>query len=184
MARQFRQQVDQGILDRAAALFAQHGFAHTSLQSLADAVGLSKAGLLHHFPSKDALYAAALTEGRAQGRRVVEQVAGIEPGPARDRAAIEVMTDIALSRPGLVALLLRPLTNLETDAVPPEDVFAFEAFAVDPDDTEPDRLVRVTGALGALAVLCLAAHQIGDRALWRAQIIETCFDALGHHRKA
>ncbi|GAA3440468.1 TetR/AcrR family transcriptional regulator [Kutzneria kofuensis] len=184
MARQFRQQVDQGILDRAAALFAQHGFAHTSLQSLADAVGLSKAGLLHHFPSKDALYAAAIEEGRTHARRALEQVGGLPPGPARDRRAIEVMTDIALDRPGLVALLLRPLTTMEADVLAEGDVFAFEAFAVDPEAGDPDRLIRVTGALGALAVLCLAAHQIGDRTLWRAQIIATCFDALGHERKA
>jgi AcrR family transcriptional regulator len=184
MARQFRQQVDQGILDRAAALFAQHGFAHTSLQSLADAVGLSKAGLLHHFPSKEALYAAAVEEGRSQARRALEQVGDLEPGPERDRRAIEVMADIALSRPGLVALLLRPVTTLEKDLVAEGEVFAFEAFAVDPAAGDPDRLIRVTGALGALAVLCLAAHQIGDRSLWRAQIIATCFDALGHQRKA
>ena len=180
----FRQQVDQGILDRAAGLFAQHGFAHTSLQSLADAVGLSKAGLLHHFPSKDALYTAAIEEGRAHARRAVEQVAGIEPGPTRDLRAIEVMADVALDRPGLVALLLRPLTTLEADVEADGNVFAFEAFAVDPAVTDPDRLVRVIGALGALAVLCLAAQQIGDRSHWRSQIIATCFDALGHERKA
>jgi AcrR family transcriptional regulator len=184
MARQFRQQVDQGIVDSAAALFAQHGFAQTSLQSLADAVGLSKAGLLHHFPSKEALFAAAIEEVRSHGRRVVEQVADLAPGPERDRLVIEEMADIALSRPGLVALLLRPLTTLDPDVTADADVFAYEAFGVDPDSTAPDRLIRVTGALGALAVLCLAAHQIGDRSRWRAHIITTCFDALGHHRKA
>jgi AcrR family transcriptional regulator len=180
----FRQQVDQGILERAAALFAQHGFAHTSLQSLADAVGLSKAGLLHHFPSKDAIYAAAVEEGQAHGRRAVEQVAAIEPGPVRDRRALEAMTDIALDRPGLVALLLRPLTTLDADIEADGNLFAFEAFAVDPTAADPDRLIRVIGALGALAVLCLAAHQAGDRLAWRTQIIATCFDALGHERKA
>jgi AcrR family transcriptional regulator len=180
----FRQQVDQGILDRAAALFAQHGFAHTSLQTLADAVGLSKAGLLHHFPSKDALYTAAIEEGRAHARRAVEQVADLAPGPERDRRAIEVMTDVALDRPGLVALLLRPLTTMETDVEADGNLFAFEAFALDPAATDPDRMIRVIGALGALAVLCLAAHQIGDRSRWRTQIIATCFDALGHDRKA
>ena len=50
--------------------------------------------------------------------------------------------------------------------------------------SDPDRMIRVIGALGALAVLCLAAHQIGDRSRWRTQIIATCFDALGHDRKA
>ena len=184
MTRQFRKQADESILDRAAALFAQHGFAHTSLQSLADAVGLSKAGLLHHFPSKEAIFAAAMEEGRAEARRAVAQVAGIEPGPARDRRALEVMTDIGLSRPGLVGLLLRPLTTLEGEITAEDGMFAYETFGVDPATADPERMIRVTGALGAMAILCLAAHQIGDRSLWRPQIIATCFDALGHDRKA
>ena len=46
----------------AAGLFARHGFAHTSVQQVADAVGYSKPGLLHRFGSKDALFQAALAE--------------------------------------------------------------------------------------------------------------------------
>ena len=64
----FRQQTEDQILDRAAALFARRGFAKTSVQDVADAVGLSKAGLLHHFPSKDALHAAVLGAGRRARR--------------------------------------------------------------------------------------------------------------------
>jgi TetR/AcrR family transcriptional regulator len=40
------------IRDEAARLFAQHGFAGTSVQAVADAVGISKQALLYHFPSK------------------------------------------------------------------------------------------------------------------------------------
>src|SRR4028118_847198 len=50
VARPFRQQVDEGILDRAAALFARRGFAKTSVPDTADAVGPSKAGPAHHPP--------------------------------------------------------------------------------------------------------------------------------------
>jgi AcrR family transcriptional regulator len=41
VARPFREQADAVILDRAAALFARQGFAKTSVQDVADAVGLS-----------------------------------------------------------------------------------------------------------------------------------------------
>lgn len=37
-----------------------HGYARTSVQQLADAVGYSKAGLLHRFGSKQALQAGAV----------------------------------------------------------------------------------------------------------------------------
>ena len=89
MARPFRQQIDEGILDRAAALFARRGFAKTSVQDIADAVGLSKAGLLHHYPSKDALREAVLAQSAALTERALQQVAAMPPGPRRDRRAVE-----------------------------------------------------------------------------------------------
>ncbi len=43
------------ILDRAAELFAQDGYASASMQGLAVACGLSKATLYHYYATKDAL---------------------------------------------------------------------------------------------------------------------------------
>ncbi|MFB9569927.1 TetR/AcrR family transcriptional regulator [Saccharopolyspora hordei] len=177
MARALRQHVDEEILDRAAALFAQHGFEQTSLKALADAVGLSKAGLLHHYPSKEALYAAAQRFSAVRCGQVVEQVADLPPGPARDRRVLELLTDTALDRPGLVALLFRPVTTPEAHNAD-HDALLARLFAIDPSDEE--RLVRVTGALGALAVLSLAAHYRGEVTAWRPRIVETCLNALGH----
>ena len=183
MTRAFRQQIDEGILDRAAALFARRGFEQTSVQAVADAVGLSKAGLLHHFPSKDALREAVLAQAEALGRRVLQHVQDLPPGGARDRRAIEVIVDIALAYPGLVALMLVPATQEGDDTVPSGDVATvavLQAFGVDPKTAEPERLVRVIGALSGLAVLTLAAHHRDTTTLWRPLVVATCFDALGH----
>jgi len=43
------------ILVEATRLFGDHGFKGTSLQAVADAVGLKKPSLLYHFSSKDAI---------------------------------------------------------------------------------------------------------------------------------
>jgi AcrR family transcriptional regulator len=186
VTRTLREQADAGILDRAAALFARQGFAKTSVQDVAGAVGLSKAGLLHHFPSKDALHRAVLEQAGALGRRVLDQVGDLPLGPARDRRALEVLVDIALAHPGLVALLLAPLTQggpdagaLEVDAA---GAAALQAFGVEPGAAVSERTVRVAGALTALAVLTLAAHRDDQITAWRPHIVATCFDALGHHR--
>jgi len=48
------------ILDEATRLFAERGYEGASMADLADSVGLRKASLFHHFPSKDLLYAAVL----------------------------------------------------------------------------------------------------------------------------
>jgi AcrR family transcriptional regulator len=183
----FRQQADEHIVDSAAALFARHGFAQTSVQSVADAVGLSKTGLLHHFPSKQALWDAVLAHAGALGEQAYDAVVDLPAGRARDLRAVEVLADVALSHPGLVALLLAPATRggADDDAdAGTERVSdaALRAFGVDAATAEPQRFVRVLGALAALAVLSLAAHQAGQGAAWRSHVIATSFDALGHAR--
>ena len=106
------------------------------------------------------------------------------PGPDRDRLALEILLDAAFDHPGLVALVLAPVTQLDAEEDPgtaaPELVL--QAFGVDPETTEPQRLVRVVGALSALAVLTLAAHQQDRTTAWRPHVVATCTDALGHRR--
>ena len=46
------------ILDAAEALFARRGYAAVGMSEIAEAVGLSKSSLFHHFPTKAQLYAA------------------------------------------------------------------------------------------------------------------------------
>jgi AcrR family transcriptional regulator len=185
VTRTFRRQIDEGILDRAAALFARRGFEQTSVQAVADAVGLSKAGLLHHFPSKDALREAVLAQAASLGQRVLQQVQDLPLGVSRDRRAVEVIVDVALAFPGLVALMLGGATHESPDPDPSGDVTTaavLQAFGVDPGTADPERLVRVIGALSALAVLTLSAHSRDTTIAWRPLVVATCLDALGHRR--
>ncbi len=48
------------ILDAAALLFARHGYAETDTQLLADKLGVGKGTLYRYFPSKEALFLAAV----------------------------------------------------------------------------------------------------------------------------
>jgi AcrR family transcriptional regulator len=185
--RPSRDQLDREIVDRAAALFARHGFAHTSLQAVADATGYSKAGLLHHFPSKQALHDAALARCRAQAEAVLDLVAPLPVGPERDLRAIAALADAALSSPGLTALNLGTVSTLAygspADHGPHDGAVLFATFGVDPADGDPDRLIRVISALAALSVVAVVAHQVvSDPTAWRRSIIAASFDALGHRR--
>ena len=49
------EQVRQAILDTACHLAAHEGLGKVSIQALADAVGVTKGGVFHHFPNKKAL---------------------------------------------------------------------------------------------------------------------------------
>ena len=60
--------VESELLERAAVLFAERGFNGTTLQNVADTVGLTRAAFYHYFDSKEALLAALvenITVGRA-----------------------------------------------------------------------------------------------------------------------
>jgi ATP-dependent Lhr-like helicase len=51
------------ILQEATAQFLARGYAGTSMSALAQACGVQKATLYHHFPSKEALFVACVTDG-------------------------------------------------------------------------------------------------------------------------
>ncbi|HEU0183336.1 MAG TPA: TetR/AcrR family transcriptional regulator [Agromyces mariniharenae] len=50
------------IVEAAFAAFASQGFRNASMVQIAAACGVSRAGLVHHFPTKEALLAAVLEE--------------------------------------------------------------------------------------------------------------------------
>ncbi|WJM16192.1 TetR family transcriptional regulator [Microbacterium arborescens] len=61
----------QAILDAALEVFSQSGYRAGSLRDIATRVGMSEAGLLHHFRNKSALLEAVLEERDARARALV-----------------------------------------------------------------------------------------------------------------
>ncbi|MFB7719086.1 TetR/AcrR family transcriptional regulator [Nocardia sp. NPDC056100] len=57
-----RELVEQNIMQHATALFAERGFAATSLQDIAEAAGLTRPALYHYVANKDELLARLVRE--------------------------------------------------------------------------------------------------------------------------
>jgi TetR/AcrR family transcriptional regulator, cholesterol catabolism regulator len=55
--------ISRGILEQAAKLIFQKGYEGTSMQDIAEACGLTKAGLYHHIATKEALLLAIMSYG-------------------------------------------------------------------------------------------------------------------------
>ncbi|MQY02559.1 TetR/AcrR family transcriptional regulator [Actinomadura macrotermitis] len=103
------------ILDSAAELFSRSGFHAVSLRDIAAHAGLTHAGLLHHFPSKEALLIKVL------GRRDRHDALLLFP-PGHEPRADELLDDIVgvvsrnMRTPGLVGLYVK----ISGEAVNPE----------------------------------------------------------------
>jgi AcrR family transcriptional regulator len=97
------------ILTTALDVIARNGYRHASVRQLADAVGLSQAGLLHYFSSKEELFAEIL--------RKRDEVDFATYGAETGRSAETFFAVIAHNAevPGLVQLY----AQMELEAVDP-----------------------------------------------------------------
>ncbi len=107
------------ILEVAEALFARRGFAGVGLREVAEAAGLGKSSLFHHFASKVQLYLAVLERVLGRIQQQLEPVlrADLEPGQKLD-SWVDALIDALAEHPATARLLLRAL--FEDDDFPPD----------------------------------------------------------------
>jgi AcrR family transcriptional regulator len=88
----------QRIVTAAHALFGEHGVTGTSLQMIAERLGVTKAAVYHQFKTKDEIVLATTTAELLRLERTVD-AAEAEPDPTRARAQLLVaMVDLVVER--------------------------------------------------------------------------------------
>ncbi|GAA0997559.1 TetR/AcrR family transcriptional regulator [Acrocarpospora macrocephala] len=167
------------ILESAARLFAAHGFRGTSLQDIASDVGCSKASLLYHFTSKDAI----LSELFAPVGRDLEAIQGkLAPldGEQAAREAVAGLVELALRFRRQVKILLVDVDDLLCHPELPDVDSATESLVDALVGRAPEQECRVAGwmALVGIFLTCARGVDVSDEVL-RVELTRGALRTLG-----
>jgi AcrR family transcriptional regulator len=143
------------VLERIVELFNERGFDGTSMEDLAQHVGITKSAIYHHVASKDALLGLALDRALSGLEEAASEVRTMD-GPAVDRleSLVRRSVEVLVERLPYVTLLLRVHGNssVERDALTRRrklDRFAAGLVkeAIDAGDLRPGADAAVTARL-------------------------------------
>ena len=151
------------IVATAAGLFAERGFAGTSIRDISDALGLTKAALYYHFASKEEILRAIVEQPITAIRGVLESEPDLSTVGARRAFVGDVVMAMADCSPESVAVFKDPqiqaMVGAEISASGITNVLAITLAGAlsgtdDPAKIQPEHLVRSSAAVAAgLAVI-------------------------------
>jgi AcrR family transcriptional regulator len=79
-----RRNRDDSVMAAATAVMSERGYVATSVQDIADRVGVLKGSLYHYFSSKEDLLYRVMTESHEQSDRIMGEVAALDLGPVEE----------------------------------------------------------------------------------------------------
>ena len=95
----------QRFVDAAVQLFIRHSFAGTSLQMIADEVGVTKAAVYHHFHTREELLTAVVDPLVGELRTAIEAAEMLRGRHARADRLLAGFVDIVVRSQALMGLL-------------------------------------------------------------------------------
>ena len=106
----------------AAAQFADRGFSAATILDIANACGISRAGLLYYFPDKESLFEAVLEDRDAEDRARFRPYTKVPGGIGILRGMID-LADHNRQVPGLIELFVRISAEATHPDHPAHDYF-------------------------------------------------------------
>lgn len=104
------------LLATALDLFLEHGYNGTSLQMIADELGVTKAAIYYHYRTKDEILAALLTPAARALTDLLDEIESITPRQ-QPRQFIEHYVNVLLEHRGVVALGTKDATVMAHPAM-------------------------------------------------------------------
>jgi AcrR family transcriptional regulator len=150
------------VLDAALELFSEHGVSGTSLQMIADRIGVTKAAVYHQFHTKDEIVLAVLTPALDQLQRDVEE-AERQPTPELRRDnMLAALVSLAVGHRRIAAIIHADPTASEMvrQRMTPDVGPRIRSMLDGPD---PDVRTHIAGAMvgGALMMIGISPELQG-----------------------
>lgn len=150
----------------AIDLFTSKGYEQTSLRELADRVGITKASLYYHYPSKQALLLALLQPFIDEWQQAVHAAELLPRTPAAIRLALGRTVDVMLRNRAVCEMLARDTPAvLAALAAVLDDLLAMRdqmhEWLAGPDPSPVDRL-RAIAAFEALKAALVAGTLVPE----------------------
>ncbi|CAJ1505697.1 TetR/AcrR family transcriptional regulator [[Mycobacterium] kokjensenii] len=145
------------VLEAAQALFAEHGVSGTSLQMIADRLGVNKSAVYYQFHSKDDIVAEVFRPAFEDITRVLAIAQAIESPEVRREATLSGMIELAVRHRRTTALVhTDPAVAVLIQAITEfRDAFhRLRAILAGPD---PDPVARTTAAVLVSGIFGAAA---------------------------
>jgi AcrR family transcriptional regulator len=156
-----RNRTRDDILIAAARQFARVGFKGTSLHDIAVEVGCSKATLLYHFDSKEAILFELVAPAARGFIDLDNRISGLDAGAARE-AAIEGFIDLVLTYRREVTLIYDDLPQLLEQStfasLQPAIARLIDAFA----GRSADPAARIAAEVMLAGISAIAIDRAGD----------------------
>jgi AcrR family transcriptional regulator len=100
------------ILEVSLRHFSADGYAGTSLNAIADEVGIRRPSLLHHFPSKETLYRAVVLDSFSDWFELVDEATGaVDRGWPQVEKVVRAAFQFFEERPDFVRLARREMID-------------------------------------------------------------------------
>ena len=108
--------MEQAILETAADLFDRKGFNQTSLQDIADAIGMARPSLYHYFSNREQILAAGIDQLSKRRDAMVDDLRALDGDPVQRLTALMLGLGTLISEhPVWVRILLRDEAALPED---------------------------------------------------------------------
>jgi AcrR family transcriptional regulator len=93
------------VLDAARTLFAEHSVSGTSLQMIADHLGVTKAAVYHQFHAKEDIVLALIEKPLEQVRAVVAEAESMDARETQLDVLLRGLVDVVLENPETVGMI-------------------------------------------------------------------------------